>query len=93
MALVLAALPQVIQRSNMSLVRPSTPLGASTFMLPKSSVTSLRQNDRCTHGTVVNLHMSCGSPISAVTKQNDPAAAAHLCVSGVIVQCSPSVRT
>ena len=60
LALVPAALPQVaIQRSNMSLVRPSTPSGTSTFMLPKSSVTSLRHNDRCTHGMVVNLHMSC----------------------------------
>ena len=39
MALVPAALRQVaIQRSNMSLVRPSTPSGTSTYMLPKSSL-------------------------------------------------------
>ena len=64
------------------------PLGLQLFFLPRSSVTSLRYNDRCTHGTVVKLHMSCWSPFSVVTNQNDPAAAAYFCVSDVIAQCS-----
>ena len=57
-------------------------------MLSKSLVTSLRVNDRCTHSTVIKLHMYCCSPFSIIEKQNDPAAASHLSVSGVVVQCS-----
>ena len=76
---------------SMSLVRRSTPLGTSIFVLPESLVTSSRHNDRCTHGTVVKLQTSCCSPFSVVTKQNDPAAAAYFCVSGLTVQCSSSV--
>ena len=92
-ALVPAALPQVaMHRSNMSLVKPSTSFGTSIFMLPKSLVTPSRCNDRCTHGMGIKLHTSSWSPSSVVTKQNDPAAAAYLCVSGVIVQCSSYVR-
>ena len=69
LAVVPAALPQVArQRSNMSLVRPSTPFGTSIIMLPKSLVTSFRYYDRCTHDTVINLHMSCWSPFSVATK-------------------------
>ena len=52
---LILALPHVaIQRSNTSPVRPSTPLG-TIFLLPKSSVTSLRHNDRCTHGNTGQL--------------------------------------
>ena len=58
--LFLPASPQVaIQRSNMSLVRPSTRLGTSIFILPKLLVLSLRYNDLCTHDRVIKLHMSC----------------------------------
>ena len=42
----------------------------------------------CTLGIVVKLFISCCSPVSVVAKQNDLAAAAYLCVSGVTVQCS-----
>ena len=81
MALAPAAFPQVaMQRSNMSLVRLSTPFGTSTFVLPESLVTSLRHNDPCTYGIVIKLQTSCCSPFSVVTKQNDPAAAAYLCL-------------
>ena len=45
-------------------------------MLLESLVNSSRHNDRCTHGTVVKLQISCCSPFSVVTKQSDPAAAA-----------------
>ena len=51
-------------------------------MLPKSLVAPLGHNDRCTHGIVIKWHMSCCSPFSVIEKQNDPAAAAYLCVSG-----------
>ena len=55
-ALIPAAFPQaVIHSSNTFLVRPSTPFGTSTCMLPKSLVISLRYNIRCTHGIVVKL--------------------------------------
>ena len=49
-------------------------------MLLESLVTSSRHNDRCTHGIVVKLQISCSSPFSVVTKQDDPSAAAYLCV-------------
>ena len=68
------------------------PCETSSFVLPESLVTSLRHNDPCTHGIVIKLQTSCCSPSSVVTEQNDPAAAAYLCVSGVTVQCSSSVR-
>ena len=29
------------------------------FVLPESLVTSLRYDDRCTHGIVIKLHISC----------------------------------
>ena len=48
-------------------------------MLLESSVTSSRHNYRCTLGRAVKLKKSCCSPFAVVTKQNDPAAAAHLC--------------
>ena len=38
------------------------------------------------------VEISCCAPFSVVTKQNDPAAAAFLCISGVTVQCSSLVR-
>ena len=44
------------------------------------------------HGIVIKLQTSCCSPFSVVTEQNDLAAAAYLCVSGVTVQCPSSVR-
>ena len=47
-------------------------------MLSESLFTSLRNTDRCTHSMVVRLQTSCCSPFSVVTKQNDPAAGAHL---------------
>ena len=49
-------------------------------MLPLLLATSLRFNDRCPHGIVIKLNMSFSSPFSVVTKQNDPAAAAYLCL-------------
>ena len=94
MALAPAAFAQVaIQRSSMSLVRLPTPFGTSNCVLSESLVTSTRYNDRCTHGTVIKLQTLCCSPFSVVTKQNDPAAAAYLCVLGVTVPCSSLVRT
>ena len=45
----------VLHRSNTSLVRPSTPFGTSTCIIPEFFVISLRYNDRCTHGIVVKL--------------------------------------
>ena len=81
LALAPAVFPQVaMQRSNMSPVRQSTLFGTSTFVLPESLVTSLRHNDPCTHGIVIKLQTSCCSPFSAVTEENDPAAAAYLCL-------------
>ena len=50
-------------------------------------------NDLCAHDIMVKLHMSCCFSFSVMTKQNDPVAAAYLCVSGVIVQCSSFIRT
>ena len=80
LALAPAAFPQVaIQRSSMSLVRLSTPLGTSNCVLPESLGTSSRYNDRCTHDIVIKLQTLCCSPFSVVAKQNDPAAAAYLC--------------
>ena len=40
----------------------------------------LEFSDRCTLGIAVKLKTSVCSPVSVVTKQNDPAAAAYLCV-------------
>ena len=90
-----AALPQVtIQRSSSkSPVGLSTPSGTSTCVLLESLVTSSRHNDRCIHGIVIKLQGSCCSPFSVVTKQNNPAAAAYLCASGVIVHCASLVGT
>ena len=62
-------------------------------MLLKLVVFALRYNDRCIHGIVVKLHMSCCFPFSVVMTENGRGAVAYLCVSGVIVQCSSSVRT
>ena len=62
-------------------------------MLPELSVTSLRHSDRCTLGKIVKLLISCCSPVSVVTEQNDPAAAAYLCVSGVTVQRAMSFQS
>ena len=66
---------------------------SSTGVLLESLVTSLRQSDRCTLGIVDRFFTSYCSPSAFVTKPNDPAAAAHLCVAGVTVQCSSSVET
>ena len=89
MALDPAAFPQVaIQRSSTSLVWLSTPSGTSLCMLAESMAAPSRHNDRCTLGIVVKLQTSCFSPFLVITKQNDPTAAAYLCVSGVTVQCS-----
>ena len=86
------------RQENLSVDIPSVchekvTFGTSTWMILKLLVISLRFNDRCTDGIVVKLHMSCWSPFSFVTKQKDPSAAAHLCVSGVIVRWSSLVKT
>ena len=70
-----------------------TPFGSSVRDLLESSVPSSRHSGRCTLGIEVKLYISCCSPFAVVTKQNDLAAAAYLCVSGVTVQCSSLVRT
>ena len=41
-------------------------------------VTSLRYNDRCTHGKVIKLHMSSSSPFSVVANIKDTSDAAYL---------------
>ena len=88
LALIPAVFPQVVRLcSNTSRVRPSTLFGTSTCILLKLLVISLRYNDRCTHGIVVKSQMSADLQNKMIQLPR------HTCVSGIIVQCSSSVRT
>ena len=62
------------------------------FLFDLPHVNEIRKSNH-SFGIVIKLQTSCCSPFSVVTEQKDPAAAAYLCVSGVTVQCSSSVRT